>query len=62
VVPVTAPVLLLTVTELLLHAPPVGPDNVMLPPGQMLPVPVMVAGSALTVTGIVLAQPVPASV
>ena len=63
-VPVTAPVVLFTLTPVavVLHTPPVGPDRVMLPPGQIPPVPVIATGSGFTVTGVVRAQPVPVSV
>ena len=42
-----------------LHTPPVGPVNVMLPPGHILPVPVIVVGSGFTVIVILAVQPVP---
>ncbi len=62
VVPVTTPVALPTLTAPELHTPPVEPLRVMLPPGQML-LPIAIGtGSGFTVTGIVLAQPVPARV
>ena len=58
-VPVTTPLKEPIDAPVLLHTPPVGPVNAMLPPGQMLPAPVIVVGSGFTVTVIFAVQPVP---
>ena len=58
IVPVTTPAPLIA-APLQLHVPPVGPLNVILPPGQMPPVPVMAAGSGFTLIVAVAIQPVP---
>lgn len=60
--PVTVPFVPLTVATLvalLLHIPPGGVEcNIVLDPEHTLKVPVIVVGFALTVTGVLVRQPV----
>ena len=60
--PVTVPFVPLTAATpalLLLHVPPAGVEfNIVLDPEHTLKVPVIVVGLALTVTGVLVKQPV----
>ena len=63
--PVTVPFVPLTAAiplALLLHVPPAGAEfNTVVDPEHTLNVPVIVAGFAFTVTGILVRHPVPSS-
>ncbi len=64
--PVTMPVeepIVAIVVVLLLHVPPaIGLLSAVVPPGHTLAVPVMAGGGGITVTVVVIAQPVPGAV
>lgn len=60
--PVKDPIVAFAVMLLLQVPPAIGLLSVVVPPGHTLAVPVMAGGGGITVTAVVIAQPVPGAV